>query len=52
MRGCTAFDTEGAEGAGVLNGPPTMDAGRDDDAGEYTLVAVTFATICSKTDRT
>ena len=43
-RGCTTFDRERA---GALDGPPTMDAGRDDDAGEYTLVAVTFATIYS-----
>ena len=52
MRGCTAVDTERAERAGALDGPPTTDAGRDDDAGEYTLVAVTFATICSKSDHT
>jgi len=35
--------------AGALDGPPTMDAGRDDDAVEY---AVTFATICSKSGST
>lgn len=49
MRDCSTFDTESVGSAGALNGPPTMDAGPDDDAGEYTLVAVAFATICSKT---
>ena len=50
-RRCTPFDRDG-ERADALGGPPTIDAGRDDDAGEYTFVAVTFATIYNKSRRT